>query len=354
MDFETEDRAATFTVVDRSVVFADVRRRFDDRIELLPIAEAVDHDPRAAAVAWSVLDPNHDEAVAEAHRAPTGGFYVRVPPGRHITMPIQACLLLSTSGSRQVLHNVIIVEEEAELSMITGCAAPAGVRHGTHIGVTEIVLGPGATFTDTMIHRWSPDGEVLPRSALVAGRDATHLGNYVLLEPPRHLQSESVVHLDGDRSRTETRSIVHGTGSANIDLSTEVHLKAAGTSADSVARAIARDRSDIALRAELVGHHDRTKGRLDCRGLLQSPDACITAVPELRADHAPRSQLAHEASIGPISEEAIEYLMTRGVERQEATAAITRGFLKAGLPRLPPLLERRIRELTMTVATGSL
>jgi hypothetical protein len=65
-------------------------------------------------------------------------------------------------------------------------------------------------------------------------------------------------------------------------------------------------------------------------------------------------EAAVEATIGPISEEAIEYIMARGVRRDDAVAAITRGFLKAGLPRLPAALEQRIHELSLASAVGSL
>jgi Fe-S cluster assembly scaffold protein SufB len=353
IEFDAKDRAATFAIVDESVVVAEVQRGLRGQIELLPISDAVGHAD-VAAISWSVLDPRHDDAVEEVHHSPTGGFFLRVPSGQRVTVPVQACLLLATTGSRQVLHNIIVVEEDAELSVITGCAAPAGVRRGTHIGVTEIILEWGATLTDTMIHRWSPDAQVRSRTAVRAAAGATYVSNYVLLAPPRSLQGETIALLKGDNSRAEIRSIVLGTGNASIDVNTEVDLSGAGTSAESIARVIARDRSEIEVRAQIVGHHDQSLGRLDCRGLLQSPHARITATPKLRADHAPRSQLAHEATIGPISEEAIEYLMTRGVARDEATAAMTRGFLKAGMPKLSPELERQIHELSMTVAVGSL
>jgi hypothetical protein len=93
-----------------------------------------------------------------------------------------------------------------------------------------------------------------------AAAGATYVGNFVLLAPPRSLQGRTIVLLESDHSRAETRSIVLGAGGAIIDVDTEVHLTRAGTSAEAVAQAIARDRSDIALRAQIVGHHDESLG----------------------------------------------------------------------------------------------
>jgi Fe-S cluster assembly protein SufB len=45
--------------------------------------------------------------------------------------------------------------------------------------------------------------------------------------------------------------------------------------------------------------------------------------------------LGHEAKIGRISEEAIYYLMTRGISEEEAKAMIVRGFVEPISKELP-------------------
>jgi Fe-S cluster assembly scaffold protein SufB len=42
-----------------------------------------------------------------------------------------------------------------------------------------------------------------------------------------------------------------------------------------------------------------------------------------------------------IAEEEVEYLMARGLTRDDATATIVRGFLNVDIEGLPPLLKRR-------------
>jgi Fe-S cluster assembly scaffold protein SufB len=76
--------------------------------------------------------------------------------------------------------------------------------------------------------------------------------------------------------------------------------------------------------------------------MLHSKGARIRAVPELQAEGAPRAELSHEAAISPIAEEEVAYLMSRGLTREEAVSAITRGFLNVDLPGLPPLLKESV------------
>jgi uncharacterized protein len=54
--------------------------------------------------------------------------------------------------------------------------------------------------------------------------------------------------------------------------------------------------------------------------------------------------LSHEAAVGKIAEDEVEYLMARGLTRDEATAAIIRGFLKVDIEGLPKMLNDELRK----------
>jgi Fe-S cluster assembly scaffold protein SufB len=53
--------------------------------------------------------------------------------------------------------------------------------------------------------------------------------------------------------------------------------------------------------------------------------------------------MTHEAAVGKIAEEEIQYLMARGLSAEEATAAIVRGFLDISIKGLPQHLEKEIQ-----------
>jgi hypothetical protein len=52
--------------------------------------------------------------------------------------------------------------------------------------------------------------------------------------------------------------------------------------------------------------------------------------------------MSHEAAVGKIAEEEIEYLMARGLTEEEATATIVRGFLNVQIEGLPPELQAKV------------
>ena len=84
-------------------------------------------------------------------------------------------------------------------------------------------------------------------------------------------------------------------------------------------------------------------------GLLLSEDASIRAVPEL-VGRSVGAELTHEAAVGKISEEQVEYLMARGFSREEAESLIVRGFMDVGVLKLPAALEEKVKEAVDSIA----
>lgn len=76
------------------------------------------------------------------------------------------------------------------------------------------------------------------------------------------------------------------------------------------------------------------KGHLECKGLILGGGR-MHAIPELDSNQD-GVELSHEAAVGKIAQEEIEYLMARGLDEDEAAATIVRGFLNVEIMGLPP------------------
>jgi Fe-S cluster assembly scaffold protein SufB len=129
-----------------------------------------------------------------------------------------------------------------------------------------------------------------------------------------------------------------------MDVGSKAVLQGTGSRAEMIARVIAVDRAKIYSRGLLVGEKEDTKAHLECRGLLLSDDALIHAIPELTAK-VKGTELSHEAAVGKIAEEQIQYLMARGFSELEAQSLIVRGFMDVGIMGLPQALETEIKRM---------
>jgi Fe-S cluster assembly scaffold protein SufB len=74
---------------------------------------------------------------------------------------------------------------------------------------------------------------------------------------------------------------------------------------------------------------------------MLSEQGIIHAVPELEARTA-NAELSHEAAVGKIAPEEIEYLLARGLNEEEAVATIVRGFFNVNIEGLPDALTEEI------------
>ena len=310
-------------------------------LEILGIQEARTRHEGLADYWWQAVRPDADKYTARTELQGQGGYFVRARPGARSIYPIQAGLYLAEEGLAQAVHNVVVVEEGAELHLITGCASAPNVRRGLHVGVSEFYVKRGARLTFTMVHGWAEEVAVRPRTGVVIEEDGMFLNNYISLGPVQSVQMYPTAWLRGPRALARFNSVLVARPGAELDVGSRAILEAAGARAELVARTISMG-GRIVSRGQLVGRVPKVRGHLECRGLILSPGGSILAVPELEGA-CPDLDLSHEAAVGRINPEEIEYLMARGLDEEEATAVIVRGFLNVDIAGLPDILEREMR-----------
>ena len=348
---EQAESAGAYVQVDQRDILLDLMLGVEG-LEVLSLSQALERYPKIEDLLWQLVPVDADKYTAQVALHGHEGYFIRAKAGARITQPVQSCLLMKTPRIQQNVHNLIIVEEDAELHLITGCATPQQLERALHLGVSEFYLGRNAKLTFTMIHRWSTATEVRPRSAALLEEGASFISNYVILSPVRSLQSYPTVTLQGAGSKAELYSVVYATEDSNVDIGGRLILEGPRGQGQVVSRSIALDRARVTARGELVGRHPETRAHLKCDGLLLSPTAQIRAVPMLRAETNGTS-LSHEATVGKVEAEQLNYLMSRGLTEEEATTLIVRGFMTLRAPDLPPILQEAIdKAVELTLKGG--
>jgi len=206
-----------------------------------------------------------------------------------------------------------------------------------------------AKISFTMIHNWTEDIEVYPRSASVIEENGVFLSNYVCMQPVKKVQMYPTATLIGDNSVARFSSIVIASATSYMDLGSRAILEGKGASAELITRAITKG-GTIISRGHINGKTAGTRGHLECKGLILQ-DGRIYAIPEIEGSVV-GTELSHEAAVGKIARDEIEYLMSRGLDEDEATATIIRGFLDVKITGLPEALQKQI-EASIDVAEKS-
>jgi len=331
-------RAGTFIQIDNAPVHSSVKQ---EGVEVMAISQALARYDWLSDYWWQAVAVDTDKYTANVELNQYNGYFIRALPGYKTIYPVQACLYLAKARLAQNVHNIIIAEENSELHIITGCTTASEDEAGLHLGVSEFYIKRGAKVTFTMIHNWNPEIAVRPRSAAIVEENALFLSNYVLTKPVRSLQMYPTARCVGENAVVRFNSVLVAAPGSSLDVGSRVILNAKGAKTEIVARAITTGGSIVA-RGYVEGNAPDVKGHLECRGLILTGGGIIHAIPELKGTLA-GVDLSHEAAVGKIAEEEVEYLMARGLTQNEATATIVRGFLRVDIEGLPPLLSTELQ-----------
>jgi len=334
VDLAARNRSGTFVQKDLSVVHS---RSTQDGMEIMDIEEALAQYDWLQEYWWKAVPVNMDKYTARAELHQEHGYFIRSLPGGRSVHPLQACLYLEKDNLAQDVHNIVIAEEGSELHIITGCATGPHVTQGLHVGVSEFYIKKGAKLTFSMIHNWADKMAVRPRSVTIVEEGGLFLSNYVCMHPVGTLQMYPAARLVGEGATARFNSILVAAPGSEMDVGSRVLLEAKGARAEIISRAITTGGKIIA-RGHINGLVPEIKAHLECKGLILSDEGTIHAIPELEG-HKQEVDLSHEAAVGKIAQEEVEYLMARGLSEEEATATIVRGFLHVDIEGLPQELK---------------
>ncbi len=344
LETEEKNRAGTFFHLNQETIASEINELYEGKLELMDVKAALKKYSWLEDYMWKIVSKDKDEFTRKVADEFSGGYFMRIMPGAEIAFPLQSCLMITQRNLEQRVHNIIIAEEGSKVHIITSCVQHSTVANASHLGVSEIYVKNNAMLNFTMIHQWSENTLVRPRSATEIGDNATFVSNYICMRPVRDTQMYPVAFCKGENSRASFNSILYGHKNSQLDIGSKAVLTGRGSKAEMVSRAIAREGSKMIIRGMIEGDNADCKGHLECRGLLMDDKSVMQSIPELIAKKK-GVEITHEAAVGKISEKEIVYLMTRRLSRDQAVSLIVRGFMDVSILGLPDALNAEIKNI---------
>lgn len=336
LDVTGKGRGGTYVQKDTTVIHC---HSMQDGIEVMPVKTALEKHDWVKDYFWKLAAADQDKYTASAALELHDGYVIHALPGSKSIYPIQACLYIEKENLQQNVHNLIVVEEGAELHIITGCATSPHMKRGVHVGISEFFVKKNAKLSFTMIHNWAEEMDVRPRSVAKVEEGGVFINNYICMKPVRSIQMYPVTYLTGEGATAMFYSVIVGSPGSNFDVGGRMYLQKPGCRAEIIQRAISNG-GNVMNRGHLIGEAAGIKAHLECKGLLLN-GGVIDSIPQLSA-FAEGVDMSHEAAVGKVAQEEIFDLMSRGLSEQEAVSTIVRGFLNIDITGLPPMLKAEI------------
>ena len=278
----------------------------------------------------------NDHKFAALHGAVwSGGSFIYVPKGVKVKMPLQSYFRLNAPEAGQFEHTLIIVDEGADLHFIEGCSAPKYKKNVLHAGAVELIVKKGARLRYSTIENWSRNMYNLNTKRALVEEDGViewvsgSFGSRVSMLYPMSI-------LKGDRSRCEFTGVTFAAAGQYLDTGCKIIHQGKNTSSTVHSKSISKNGGTAFYRGllKVLPEATGTRSTVECESLMLDNESASDTIPIIDINND-SVDIGHEAKIGRISDEAIFYLMSRGISEDEAKAMIVRGFVEPISKELP-------------------
>ncbi|MFB3915910.1 MAG: Fe-S cluster assembly protein SufD [Terriglobales bacterium] len=265
------------------------------------------------------------------------GAFINVPRGTIVEHPIAVLFVSIGDAGPQMVHprNLIIVGEDSQVSVIEDYVS---INTGVFFGniVTELVAGDAAVVSHYMLEREDEQAYNISTLRTHQGRSANLASHSVLLGGALVRNNVHPV-LAGEGGDCLINGLFIGRNRQHMDNYMKVEHASPHCGSRQFYNGILDDYARGVFHGRIIVHKDaqKTDAKQTNRNLLLSDNAQIDTKPQLEI-YADDVKCTHGATIGQISEEALFYMRSRGLEEKQARALLLFAFASESLERMKP------------------
>ena len=291
---------------------------------------------------WHLVEPYLNRAVPTSRTRFTalhgafraGGTFVYVPRNVRVELPLQTLTYVDRDHLAVFPHTLIVLEEGSELTFIDRYVSPR-LDRALSDAIVELYLGAGSKLRYVSLQDWGEGMTHLSVQRAVIGRDA-ELRSLAVSFGATLSRTEVESILEGDGGSSEMLGVYFAGGDQHFDhRSIQDHL-GSQTSSELLYKGALRDRSRTIYSGTVIIR----KGAHKCdayqtnRNVLLSEQAKADSIPNLEILSNDPVRCGHAASVGPVDEDVLYYMQSRGIPYREAERLVVFGFFQEVLDRI--------------------
>ena len=263
------------------------------------------------------------------------GVFLRIPRGVRVERPIRLSRWVSRPGTATFTRILIVAEELSQLSFVDEILSPDLDSVTLANTAVELFARGGAQVQYVSLQRMGRGGFYLANQRTLAERDST-------LDTLNVALGGSVGRVDlnarlmGPGANSDMLGLYFGDADQHFDFNTSQDHVAPNAHSDLLYKG-ALDGAARGVFRGIIRVHKGAQGTdayQTNRNLILSDEAIATSLPNLEIE-ADDVRCSHGATVGQLDAEALFYLMSRGLRREQAERLVVLGFLGEVLSRLP-------------------
>lgn len=320
------------------VVYHNLRQEWVDKgVIFLDTDSGLQQYPELFKKYFGTVIPANDNKFAALNSAVwSGGSFIYIPKGVHVTAPLQTYFRINAQQMGQFERTLIIADEGSFVHYIEGCTAPTYSASSLHSAVVEVIALPGARVRYSTIQNWSSSVYNLVTKRAVAYRDACvewvdgNLGSGITMKYPAVILKEP-----GARADILSVALASRPGQIQDAGAKAIHL-APYTSSTIISKSLSSNGGRSSYRGLVSfapgAHHCRSA--VECDALLLDEHSRSDTYPTVK-NYSSSSSVSHEATVSKVSDSQLFYLMSRGLSETAARTLIVNGFIEPFVKELP-------------------
>jgi Fe-S cluster assembly protein SufB len=302
-----------------------------------------------------IIPPNDNKFAALNSAVWSGGSFIYVPENVTVELPLQAYFRINAENMGQFERTLIIADKGATVHYVEGCSAPIYSSDSLHSAVVELVALEGSRITYTTIQNWSNNVYNLVTKRARAEAEARvewidgNIGSRLTMKYPS-------VYLMGPKASGEVLSVAYAGSGQHQDAGAKMYHYAKETSSTIISKSISKDGGKTTYRGLVHVEEGSThaKSFVRCDALILDEMSVSETKPTMEVNENDAS-IGHEATVSKIGDDQLFYLMSRGLNEQQAMSMIVNGFIEPVTKTLPmeyAVEWSRLIELQMEGAIG--
>jgi Fe-S cluster assembly protein SufB len=319
------------------VVYHSIRQDLEDKGVLFLDTDTAlkEHEDLFREYFGSVIPVGDNKFAALNTAVWSGGSFIVVPEGVKVDIPLQAYFRINQQNMGQFERTLIIAEPGSYVHYVEGCTAPIYSSDSLHSAVVEIIVQEGARVRYTTIQNWSNNVYNLVTKRAVAQKNATmewidgNIGSKVTMKYP-------AVWLTGEGAKGEVLSVAYANDGQHQDAGAKMVHAAPYTTSNILSKSISKGTGRTSYRGLVAindgAHHARSA--VKCDALMLDDTSRTDTYPYMEIDQEDAT-IEHEATVSKVSDDQLFYMQSRGIDEDEATAMIVRGFIEPIARELP-------------------
>ena len=279
-------------------------------------------------------DPSEGKFSALAAALWTNGAFVYVPRGVEVSLPLGSFRVMSEAGTYTATRTLVVAEDNAQVTFIDEQDSE-DLPGAYAIGAVELVVKAGARLRYVSIQNWGKGVTHIQRQRGDVGKDAT-LNSLVVTMGGTLSRTEMQSHLRGQGSDSEMLALYFANEDQHFDHYTLQHHAAANAHSDLLYKGVSDDRS-VGVFSGMIKvdlNAQKTDAYQKHRTLMLSSEAQNYSVPQLEIN-ANDVRCSHGSTTGPVDQEQLFFLRSRGIPLELAEKMLVTAFLEDVLGRVP-------------------